>query len=116
MRTGRDNPLSIYASTTICVLVGALHYVLTTVARQFEAVFEGFGAELPVLTRFLLADSIYYWIVPSLVAIVVVSHHFGRVSRSMTLLVTSISNIASIILCTLGMYLPIFQLGAVAGT
>ena len=105
--------LSLYGSTSIGVIVGVLHYMMTRIAHQFESVFEGFGADLPVLTQFLLPGSLYYWIVPLAVVITLAGHQLGHVSRRVTLLMSSIATVTSMIVSTLGLYLPIFQLGAV---
>ena len=97
----------------MAVVVGLLHYLLSNVAVQFGEVFEGFGAELPLLTQMLLPGSLYYWIIPIVIALCFALHHAGLLSKVQVLFVTSAGTVLSIVTCITGLYLPIFQLGAV---
>jgi len=110
------NTLSIYSSASFTIVVGAIHYSLSRVATQFNDVFEGFGADLPWLTNIMLPDSLYYWLVPLSFGICYIVHHLGFLSRPAVLLVSSVGTILSISLCIVGLYLPIFQLGAVVSS
>ena len=110
------NPLSIYSSTAVSTIVAIAHFGLSRAAAQFADVFEDFGAELPMLTRLVTNDSLYYWVVPLGIALCFVAHHQGYLTRSQTLFISSAATIASIILCVVGLYLPIFQLGSVVNS
>jgi type II secretory pathway component PulF len=105
--------LSIYTSTTFTLIIAVLHALLSRVALQFNEVFDGFGAELPWLTKLMLSGSIYYWLMPMLFGLCFVVHHLGYINRAMVLFITSVGTIASMGLSVVGLYLPIFQLGAV---
>lgn len=106
--------LSIYTSIAFTLIVAWVHYFLSSkVASQFEDVFDGFGAELPWLTNLMLPDAPYYWLAPIIIVLLHIAHHSGYLSRPMVLLASSVGTVASIVLCLIGLYLPIFQLGAV---
>ncbi|MEM8501401.1 MAG: hypothetical protein AAF542_25555 [Pseudomonadota bacterium] len=95
------------------LMVGVLHYFIARAVNNFAEVFDEFGAQLPWITNLLVEGSLYYWIVPVTVGLYFLAHHFGYFSRSVTYLISSLTTIASIIVCVFALYLPIFQLGAV---
>ena len=107
------NPLSVYSSTTLTVIVACLHYLLSYIARQFTEVYAGLGAELPFITQVVLGDGLYYWIVPIGVAGSFALHHWGYLSRKHVLLTASLGTVLSIFASIFGLYLPVVQLGAV---
>lgn len=103
--------LSPYSSSSVTLIVSALHYVLSITANRLAQMFEGNGAELPWLTQFLIKDSVFYWIVPALIIAGFVAHHLGYLSRGSILLMSSVGTIFSIVISVIGLYLPLFQLG-----
>ena len=109
------NTLSVYTSATFTLIIAVLHALLSSVALQFQDVYDSFGAELPWLTRMMLSGSLYYWLVPVVLGSCYCLHHLGYLSRAMVLLITSVGTISSMFLCIAGLYLPVFQLGAVVG-
>ena len=83
-----------------------------TVSLNFVEVFEGFGAELPILTQMLIHPA-YYWSIPILTGCVFLIHRAGLLTRSQTVFLSTGISLGSIPLCIIGFYLPIFQLGSV---
>ena len=115
VKATNESVLSFYSSAAISIVVAVLHYLMSGVAIQFADVFEGFGAELPLLTQFMLPGSVFYWFMPVLILLVFLAHHLGQIKRRVALILGSVLTVASMILCTFGLYLPIIQLGAAAG-
>ena len=112
----RIRRLPVYASVLITAIVGLLHYQFATgIAPQFEDVFAGYGTDLPWLTQLVFAEPWYYWGFPIFIALCFVAHHLDYLSRPIVLLICSVGTFASLMLIMFGLYLPIFQLGAVVG-
>ena len=95
------------------IVIGVLHYFISIQVHKFADVFDGFGAELPWITSFVVYSPAYYWGIPILAALFFAAHHMGIISRVTVILTTSLITVASIIFTIFALYLPIFQLGAV---
>lgn len=101
-------------SVVIAVIVGILHYAISGIPHQFEAVYSGFGAELPWITSFLIDSPVYFWVEPVVVAVGLLLHHSGHIGRVPIILVSVLGTLASYTVLMLGLYYPIFLLGSVA--
>ena len=114
MPAAERESFSINVSLVIAVIVGVLHYAVSGIPRQFEDVYDGFGAELPLITSFLIDSPFYFWIVPVLVVACMMLNHFGHIGRVATLLVSIFGTLASYVILMIGLYYPIFLLGGVS--
>jgi type II secretory pathway component PulF len=91
---------------------------LPAVIEQFAALFQGFGADLPQLTKMVVAGVTPIWIVllATVVAqlilfIVYLSARSPKVRKAFWLL--AFVNLAALVTIVVAMYLPIFRLGSV---
>jgi type II secretory pathway component PulF len=89
---------------------------MSRIASQFDQVFEGFAAELPFLTKLMLPGSIYFWLIPGIVILLAALNSLEVIQRSVVIALTAALSITSIGLYVVGLYLPIFQLGAVVSS
>lgn len=117
MSQSENSFFGFYSSTAVVVIVGAVHYFLSQSAIEFEAVFKGFGTELPFVTQLMLPGSIYFWAMPGIALATVVLHQLKVVDKDTVVILSTLMTFASIGLFIIGMYLPIIQLGgAVSNT
>ncbi len=107
--------LSVYSSTTVVIVVGLVHYLLTKPAKFLREQFSDSGAELPALTRMMFPDSAYYWIIPGIALVLVVLNVLKVVPKGVAVLISGLLTIVSIVLFIVGMYLPIYRLGSFVG-
>ena len=114
MPASSTKSLSISVSVAIAATVGILHYAISGVPRQFKDVYDGFGAELPWITSFLVNSPFYLWIWPTVVAGGMLLHHTGHIGRTSMVLVSTLGTLASYTILMLGLYYPIFLLGSTA--
>ena len=114
MPTSNTQTLSISVSVAIAATVGILHYAISGVPRQFKDVYDGFGAELPWITSFLVNSPFYLWIGPVVVAVGMLLHQAGHIGRASIILVSALGTLASYTILMLGLYYPIFLLGSTA--
>ncbi|MEL7025045.1 MAG: hypothetical protein AAGL69_15020 [Pseudomonadota bacterium] len=108
-----ENTLSVYSSGLVGLIVTAIHFGLSRLAARFQELFSGFGAELPFLTRMLMVDSLYFWVIPVTLCGILVAHQLGWVSRSVAIIANWVGTVGSMIVALFGLYLPIFKMGAV---
>lgn len=100
------------ASLALSAIVGVLHYAVFRLVHQYADIYDEFDGDLPPITRLLVDSPIYYWTFPVLVAVALLIHHAGFASRAFTVAFSSIGTAVSTLLCVLGLYLPILQLGS----
>ena len=101
----------------IGVIAGSL---APLVIGNFEELFKGFGAELPALTRFILATR-HAWVLFSIAAIAIVvwivrrpaSNQKEHRRQKMAVIVYAMLFAMAAGIAVIALYLPIFQLGAV---
>ena len=101
------------APIVITVITCILHVWLLNVSKKFIDVFEGFGAELPMLTKLFLPGSFIYYLLPAAAVIALLGHLLGMRSAKTAFSLISISTGLFIPAFIIAMYLPIFQLGSV---
>ena len=106
-------PSSGKAPIVITVITCILHVWLLNVSKRFIEVFEGFGAELPMLTKLFLPGSVMYYLLPAAAIIALLGHPLGMRSAKTAFSLISISSGLFIPAFIIAMYLPIFQLGSV---
>ena len=114
MPASNTKSLTINVSVAIAAIVGILHYAISGIPRQFEDIYNGFGAELPWITSFLIDSPIYFWMGPAVVAGGMLLHQFGHIGRVSIILVSILGTLASYTILMVGLYYPIFLLGSVA--
>jgi len=90
------------------------------IVPQFEKLFEGFGAELPAATRFVIDSYHYWWLIPVLMIVQFLYLRFGHVTSATAqrfLFVLNLFFVALEVLFVPAMiiifYLPIFYMGKV---
>jgi type II secretory pathway component PulF len=106
---------AVLAATTTFIAIRA-----SRVIREFEVLFKGFGTELDALTRFLMAVPDAWWVLA--LASIALLLWIGRRSRApqieirrmkLALGALTIATGVSVAIAIIGLYLPIFKLGAV---
>jgi len=105
--------LNLYNSTLVVSTVCLAHFALSRVAVHFEAIFEGFGNQLPLVSQLILPGSVFYWFAPACTILAAVAERSGRITKSHVGLIGGGLTILDCIVCIFGIYLPIFQLGTV---
>ena len=114
------NALLVWAATAIifCVVPSAL---LFASVPRFEALFKGFGADLPAITAFILRWPYLLWVAPAAIALllfVAMTRSAEQAIASHRLMIAAIAVTCCISMAVQGlamaaMYAPILQLGAV---
>ena len=104
--------LSLYASGSIAFVVTLLHYIASGIAGQLSDVYQNMGEDLPLVTKILTEDSLYYWMIPVMVMGGMVAHHLHWIDRRFALLIGALGTLGSMIVCIFGLYLPLFQMGS----
>ncbi|QKE63299.1 hypothetical protein HNE05_07965 [Aquipseudomonas campi] len=95
----------------VCALIAAL--VPALVIPQFQQVFNGFGAQVPLITHIALSYHLWLWTLP---IFVIAARIFWPKTQRRPLascLLGVISLVIVIPAMILAMYLPIFQLGRI---
>lgn len=87
------------------------------IVPQFEKLFEGFGADLPLATKLVLQSYRYWWVIPLLMFIQFLVLRFGNVSSAPAQRFFYVVNIFFVVLEVLFVpimvvifYLPIFSM------
>ncbi|GAB6197595.1 hypothetical protein PAGU2595_029360 [Lysobacter xanthus] len=76
--------------------------------------FKGFGAELPVLSRWLVHYYLALWLVPA--ALATYATRSTSLARFRLTLLGGLATLFVLVpLCVFALYVPIFKLGAVVG-
>ena len=101
--------LSAFVAITTCLAQG----VLILVAGKFQSVFDGFGAQLPLLTRAFLPGAPTYYIIAIVSLIAYLSRHYQWFPTRMPFILFGLCAMIEGPVFVIAMYLPIFQLGAV---
>ena len=112
-RLARNNVFRHAASTTLLAFTLVVHYLLTRVTPQFDAVFAGFGAELPVYTQAFLSGSPVYFVLPVACTAAYVAHWIEVTVAMRMLIICAVGTVLMVPATTIAMYLPVFLLGAV---
>lgn len=88
--------------------------MLSYVVPEFEKLFEGFGADLPAFTRFVIGvhDSLYFLAAPGVVGNLLI-HNFKNKLGWWLVGFSGVMGILLIPLTIIAMYLPIFEMGKV---
>ena len=89
-------------------------FTCSLVVEQFRQVLQGFGADLPALTRAVLGYHPLRWLAPVATA-VLAARSRPAVRAKRAVLAGLASAICLIPICAIAMYLPIFGLAAVVG-
>lgn len=110
---GCSDILPIGVSVVIALIVGVLHYAIFRLTFRFVEIYEGAGAELPLITRFLTDSPLFYWITPIVVSVSFILHQSGKLSAASVLIISVLGTVVSTVICVAGLYLPIFHLGSV---
>ena len=101
----------------LVIVVSAVHWILSRLAVQFRGLFAGFAsgpdAQLPALTRLMLSDSIVFWPVPGFALLLIVLNRAAIVPKSVVIIATVLTTLASIAVFGIAMYLPVLHLGAI---
>ena len=95
--------------------VGALHFFMSRLANNFAEIYADSPQALPWMTRVLIHDTWFYWVVPLVVAGSVVAHHLGYVGPRATTLIAGLGTVASIVIAVCGLYLPTIYFGRMVG-
>lgn len=88
--------------------------LLSYVIPQFESLFEGFGADLPAITHFMITVHSYYYLlaIPAIIGNILI--HLQKNTAGWVLVIFSgAMGIILIPFTVIAMYLPIFQMGKV---
>ena len=95
--------------TTVSAL--AVFILLSYVIPQFEELFEGFGAELPAMTRFMIAVHNHYYLlaIPGIVGNILIYMKKQTAGWVLTIF-SGAMGIILIPFTVIAMYLPIFQM------
>lgn len=109
----KSTALSVGASAVTSIIVAVLHYVIFRLASRLAGFYEEVDAEMPVVTRFLVENPLYFWIVPLLVAGVMLAHQYGHLSRFSALIISWVGAGVSTLVCAAAIFLAISQLGSV---
>ena len=105
-----------FASVTVVASLTTF-ILLSYVILEFEKLFEGFGAELPVFTRFVIMVHNYYFVlaIPGIVGNILI--HQKKHTAGWVLVIFSGAMGAILIpLTIIAMYLPIFEMGKVVAS
>jgi len=88
--------------------------MLSYVVPEFEELFEGFGAELPGFTQFIIGihDSFYFLAAPGVIGNILI-YNFKHKLGWWLVGFSGVMGVALIPLTIIAMYLPIFQMGDV---
>lgn len=116
-----ERPIGLVITSVIeCSLALAWAFRASAALEQFEVVFRGFGADLPLITRLVLKSAWLWWplaLTGAAIAVWIAMH--ARISRlefrRMKLALRVYGLVLGISVATLvyALYAPIFKLGAV---
>lgn len=98
--------------TTVASLISFI--LMSYVVPEFEALFEGFGSELPVFTQFIITVHKYFFVLamPGVIGNILI--HNGKYRPGWLLVIFSGAMAVLLIpLTIIAMYLPVFQMGSV---
>ena len=118
LNTNGKSPLvqtSHFASISISIFSVLIHFFLLRVALQFEEVFVGFGAKLPILTQAFMPGSILYYILPGMCLLTYAARWFIAASANNLFVAYGVVSGLMVPTFIVAMYLPIFQLGTLVG-
>jgi hypothetical protein len=99
-------------TTTIAALITFL--LLSYIIPEFQELFTGFGAELPLFTRLILSIHEYFYLLalPGFIGNLLI-YNFKHTIGWWLVGFSAIMGIVMIPLTTIAMYLPIFEMGSV---
>lgn len=98
--------------TTFCSLISFI--LMSYVVPEFEALFEGFGSELPAFTQFIITVHEYFFVlaIPGVIGTILI--HNGKYRPAWILVLFSGAMAVLLMpLTIIAMYLPVFQMGSV---
>jgi type II secretory pathway component PulF len=109
---------TVIVGSILLSICASIFVPLPSVIGQFAQLFSGFGADLPLLTRWVVAGVTFIWIavlgtvVAQLVLFIVyISARSRKVKSAFWIL--AFVNLAALVTIVVAMYLPIFRLGSV---
>ena len=112
--------ISVALISGLIIAAGLLFFVVYAVVPEFENLFNGFGAELPMFTQFFIGTYQFVvllpfvLIVPFMLSLVMRSVPLGSVQALRGYAVrTFLVSVGVLTSCIVAMYLPIWQMGAV---
>ena len=100
-------------NTVFIGLVCVVQYIMSRTAQQLVGIYDERSAELPLLTQFLLPDSIYYWILPVLLIILAVLQYLGTISQRLNKRLAQVATFGSAVIYIFGLYLMVIDMGRV---
>ncbi len=108
------------ASVVLVLLSAAIYSVIYVQGSGFENLFKGFGADLPLLTRVVLASYKWYGVLALVGAVpsyYLFKNRFCYIGDRNSLFVPVIVSFSLavfiLVVVTMAMYLPVFQVGSV---
>ena len=110
----------IVLSVALTIISGMLYSAIYPAVPQFVEIFEGFGAELPWFTQFIL-DNYYYFGLPYLLGLIpcmiLVKNRASVIPSEkhlfMLIVINFVLSFFVIGITVIAMYLPIFKMGNV---